>query len=252
MTDTADTETEEPAPSAEAGKRKPRQQRQDLRFRIHEVLESGRSSGRLGLAFEAFLIFLIVSNVAAVTVETMPQFGAAYHKWFNYFEIVSVVVFTVEYMLRLWTAPEDPRFSGNPVRGRLRFALQPYMIIDFFAFAPAYVAFFFPVWSSICAFCVCSACCVCSRWRVIRLRSRHSSMFLSQERRALFGTLLLLLCVMCMSAEFMYIAEGHVQPNVFGTLPDCMYWAIVTLDDGGVTATKCPSRSSAVSSRASR
>lgn len=233
MTDTADTETEEPAPSAGAGKRKPRQQqqRQDLRFRIHEVLESGRSSGRLGLAFEAFLIFLIVSNVAAVTIETMPQFGTAYHKWFNYFEIVSVVVFTVEYMLRLWTAPEDPRFSGNPVRGRLRFALQPYMLIDFFAFAPAYVAFFFPV----------ADLRILRMFRLLRLlkMARYSPAVstlihvLSQERRALFGTLLLLLCVMCMSAEFMYIAEGHVQPNVFGTLPDCMYWAIVTLTTVG-------------------
>jgi voltage-gated potassium channel len=229
LADTEGTKTGEPA--AKSGGRKPRQQEQSLRFRVHEVLESGRSSGALGLAFEALLILLIITNVAAVTIETMPQFGTAYHKWFNYFEIVSVAIFTAEYVLRLWTAPEDPRFSDNPTRARLRFALQPYMVIDFLAFAPAYVALFIPI----------ADLRILRMFRLLRLlkMARYSPAVstlihvLSQERRALFGTLLLLLCVMCMSAEFMYIAEGHVQPNVFGTLPDCMYWAIVTLTTVG-------------------
>jgi voltage-gated potassium channel len=208
-----------------------RQRQQSLRHRFHEVLESGRSAGPLGLAFEAFLILLIVSNVAAVTIETMPRIGSTYHQWFNIFEIVSVIFFTAEYFLRLWAAPEDPRFADNPVRGRLRFVLQPYMIIDFLAFAPAYLALFVPV----------ADLRILRMFRLLRLlkMARYSPAVstlvhvLSQERRALFGTLLLLLCVMCMSAELMYIVEGRVQPAVFGTLPDCMYWAIVTLTTVG-------------------
>jgi voltage-gated potassium channel len=56
---------------------------------------------------------------------------------------------------------------------------------------------------------------------------------LTVERRALFGTVLLALCVMSLSGECMYIIEGEVQPNVFGSLPDCMYWAIITLTTVG-------------------
>ncbi|HEY5239709.1 MAG TPA: cyclic nucleotide-gated ion channel [Rhizomicrobium sp.] len=235
MTDTTQTDDlEEVPPPPEQGKGGGgggRQRRQGARYRVHEIMESGRSSGPLGIAFEAFLILLIVANVAAVTVETVPPIGATYHKWFGYFEIFSVVIFTIEYALRLWTAPEDPRFADNPVRGRLRFALQPYMMIDLLAFAPAYIALFMPV----------ADFRILRMFRLLRLlkMARYSPAVstlvhvLSQERRALFGTLLLLLCVMCMSAEFMYVVEGHVQPTVFGTLPDCMYWAIVTLTTVG-------------------
>jgi voltage-gated potassium channel len=56
---------------------------------------------------------------------------------------------------------------------------------------------------------------------------------LSIERRALFGTLLLLLCITCLCAEGMYVIEGQVQPHVFGNLPSCMYWAIITLTTVG-------------------
>lgn len=233
MTDLNQTdETTQPVPAeAKPGKPAAREIRHGLRYQVHQVLESGRSSGKLGLAFEVFLILLIVSNVAAVTVETMPSIGPAYHRWFNYFEAVSVVIFTIEYFLRLWTAPEDRRFADNPVRGRVRFALQPYMVIDLLAFAPAYLALFVPV----------ADLRILRMFRLLRLlkMARYSPAVstlvhvLSAERRALFGTLLLLLCVMCMSAEMMYLVEGHVQPAVFGTLPDCMYWAIVTLTTVG-------------------
>lgn len=229
------TESEETTQSqpAEPRPRKPgaREIQHGLRHDVHQVLESGRSSGSLGMAFEVFLILLIIGNVAAVTVETIPAIGATYHKWFNYFEIASVVIFTIEYFLRLWTAPEDQRFADNPVRGRVRFALQPYMIIDFLAFAPAFLALFVPV----------ADLRILRMFRLLRLlkMARYSPAVstlmhvLSAERRALFGTLLLLLCVMSMSAELMYLVEGHVQPAVFGTLPDCMYWAIVTLTTVG-------------------
>jgi voltage-gated potassium channel len=234
LTDPAEVETATqslPTTGAGAAKAAARQQRQGWRHRVHEVCESGRSAGPLGLAFEIFLILLIVGNVAAVTIETIPSIGGAYRTWFNAFEIASVSIFTAEYFLRLWTAPEDLRFADNPVRGRLRFALQPYMIIDFLAFAPAYLALFVPV----------ADLRILRMFRLLRLlkMARYSPAVstlvhvLSEERRALFGTLLLLLCVMCMSAEMMYIVEGHVQPAVFGTLPDCMYWAIVTLTTVG-------------------
>jgi voltage-gated potassium channel len=53
------------------------------------------------------------------------------------------------------------------------------------------------------------------------------------ERRALTGTLILLLCVLCLSGELMHLAEGSAQPAAFGTLPDGMYWAVTTLSTVG-------------------
>jgi len=205
--------------------------RTTLRHRIHLILEAGRSSGRLGLLFEIFLIVLIVSNAIAVSLDSIPRFAMAYGRWFQWFEIASVAIFTVEYALRVWTAPEDPRYAGNPFTDRLRYVAQPYMIIDLVAIAPAYIALFVPF----------ADLRILRLFRLFRLLkiARYSPAVstlihvLSLERRALFGTLLLLLCLTCLCAEAMYIIEGQVQPRMFGDLPSCMYWAIITLTTVG-------------------
>jgi voltage-gated potassium channel len=194
-------------------------------------MEAGRGSGPIGLVFEVFLIILITANALAVTLESIPDIGNAYRSAFNVFEMASVVIFSIEYLLRLWTAPEDPRYSGGAVVGRLRMMLHPYMLIDLIAIAPAYAAIFMPTVDLR----------ILRLFRLFRLLkiARYSPAVatlmhvLSAERRALFGTLLLTLCVMSIMAEFMYIIEGRVQPNVFGTLPECMYWAIITLTTVG-------------------
>ena len=205
--------------------------RTGLRHKVHLILEAGRSSGRLGLIFEIFLIVLIIANAIAVNLDSIPRIGAAYARWFQTFELVSVVIFTVEYALRVWTAPEDPRFSERPFADRLRYITQPYMIIDLLAIAPAYIALFVPF----------ADLRILRLFRLFRLLkiARYSPAVstlihvLSLERRALFGTLLLLLCITCLCAEGMYIIEGQVQPHVYGNLPSCMYWAIITLTTVG-------------------
>lgn len=201
------------------------------RHRIHLILEAGRSSGRLGLLFEIFLIVLIVANALAVSFDSIPRFAAAYGRLFQWFEIVSVAIFTVEYALRVWTAPEDPRYAGRPFADRVRYMAQPYMIIDLVAIAPAYIALFVPF----------ADLRILRLFRLFRLLkiARYSPAVstlihvLSLERRALFGTLLLLLCLTCLCAETMYILEGQVQPRAYGDLPSCMYWAIITLTTVG-------------------
>lgn len=202
-----------------------------LRQRVHAIVEAGRSSGPAGMVFEIFLIALIVANAIAVSLDSVPAYATAYGAYFRLFEYGSVAIFTIEYALRVWTAPEDPRFSARPVTDRLRYLAQPYMLIDFLAIAPAYIALFVPF----------ADLRILRLFRLFRLLkiARYSPAVatlihvLSLERRALFGTLLLLLCIMCLCAEGMYILEGQVQPRVFGNLPSCMYWAIITLSTVG-------------------
>jgi voltage-gated potassium channel len=219
--------------SAAAPEKKPKRTYWErLRYRVHLVLEAGRGSGSLGIAFETFLIVLIIANAAAVTVESVPKYGVAYRVYFDWFEVFSVAVFSIEYLLRLWTSVDDPRFAGSgSVMSRLRCMIQPYMLIDIIAIGPAYLALFMPV----------ADLRILRLFRLIRLLkiARYSPAVttlmhvLSVERRALFGTLLLTLCVMALSGECMYLIEGNVQPNVFGSLPDCLYWAIITLTTVG-------------------
>ena len=206
--------------------------RHGLRRRVQFILDSGHAAGTLGAVYEAALVALIVSNVVAVSLETVPAFRDAMPGFFAGFEAVSVALFTIEYAARLWSVPEDPRYARySPLTGRFRYALQPLMVIDFLAIAPAYIALVAPVLDLR----------MLRLFRLLRLLkiARYSPALTTfahvivSERRALLGTLLLLICVMCFSAEAMYLAEASVQPRIFGTVPDSMWWAITTLTTVG-------------------
>ena len=207
----------------------PRPAHPTLRGRLYLILDSGPGAGTAGAIVDGVLVALIVANVLAVTAESVPRWNAAYGHLFDVFESISIGIFTIEYLLRLWVAPEDPRYT-HPIFGRLRYALTPLMIIDFLAFAPAYFTFVPFVDARILRV-----------FRLLRLFKilRYSpammtlAQVISMERRALLGTLVLMLTVMCLSAEVIYLLEGDLQPAKLGTLPDAMWWAVVTLTTTG-------------------
>ncbi len=203
-----------------------------VRHRVYTILESGRDGGLLAGMVQGGLIVLIVTNVVAYVLQTVPAYGRAWGREFDLFEIFSVAVFTVEYGLRLWAAPEDPLVDENrPLGGRLAYAFRPMMVIDFFAIAPAYVQLFVPFFDLRLLRLV----------RLLRLLkiARYSPAMstlahvIASERRALFGTLLLLLCSVVFAGAAMHAAEGAVQPEKFGSIPSAMWWAIATLTTVG-------------------
>lgn len=205
--------------------------RSRLRHRTYLILDASHVAGPAGTLVESVLIGLIIANAIAVTVESVPAYRLQYAFWFDAFEIVSLAVFTVEYLARLWAATEDPRYARSALRGRLRYAVQPLMVVDFLAIAPSIAAFFVPFFDLR----------ILRLFRLLRLLkiARYSPALttfanvIAAERRALIGTLVLLLCVMSFAAEAMHLIEGDVQPQLFGTLPDSMWWAIATLTTVG-------------------
>ncbi len=203
-----------------------------FRRQVYLVLEGGHTGGPVGRIVETFLIILIVLNVAGFTLQSVPSIRQPY--WFDLdlLEVVSVAIFTVEYTLRLWVSVEDPliREMGH-WRGRFGAALKPLMLIDFFAVAPVYFTLFFPVLDLRFLRLV----------RLLRLLkiARYSpalstlGQVIVNERRALFGTLLLMLCATVFAAALMHAVEGAAQPQAFGSIPDSMWWAITTLTTVG-------------------
>ena len=110
------------------------------------MLDGERRHGALLIATDVILIVLILLNVAAVVLETLPGWQVRYGDWFASLEIVSVIVFTIEYVLRIWSCVEDRRHGyRHPVFGRLRYALTPLAVIDLLAVLPFYLAFLVPM-----------------------------------------------------------------------------------------------------------
>ena len=202
-----------------------------LRRRIYEIIEIGRGEDKHSRTFDAFLVTLILANIAAFCAETVPEIESSYGFWFQIFEIFSVAVFTIEYAVRIWTAVEVPFLARlGSVRARLRFALRPLQVIDLIAILPFYLGSLFGVDLRILR--------ALRLFRLFKL-SRYSPAMhtllrvLSTETRSLTGAGLLLLAVLLFSSTGMYFIEGHQQPDKFGSVPLSAYWAMTTLTTVG-------------------
>ncbi len=203
-----------------------------LRRRVYLVLEGGPAHGWLGHLVEVFIVVLIILNIVAFTLQSVPWIEQPY--WFDLgvFEVFSVAVFSIEYMLRLWVSVEDPLIRGKGRwRGRFAAATKPLMVIDFLAVAPVYFTYFFPFLD----LRFLRAIRLLRLLKIARYSPALSTLgrVIVEERRALFGTLLLLVCATVFAAAAMHAVEGAVQPDKFGTIPNSMWWAITTLTTVG-------------------
>ena len=100
--------------------------------------------GNMQKGVDKWLGTLIVANLFSLLFEQVPAVFEPNKHWFHWFDIFSVAVFTVEYLLRLYMAPEDPEFNSKKF-ARLGFVSSPFAIIDFLAVAPFYLQAFLPV-----------------------------------------------------------------------------------------------------------
>ena len=201
------------------------------RRQVYEIVEIGRGDDRASRVFDACIIGLITLNIAAFVAETVPELSAAYGWWFRAFEVFSVVVFTIEYGLRIWTAVEMPFLARMPAwQARLHLATRGYLIIDLLAILPFYLGGLLGLDLRVL--------------RVLRLLrffklSRYSPAMhtllrvLRNERRSLMGAGLLLVAALLLSATGMYYIEGSAQPDKFGSVPHAAYWAMTTLTTVG-------------------
>jgi len=199
----------------------------DLRRRIYEILEPGPVGDRASIVVDRFLVALIVVNLIAVTLESMPVLAARYDVWFTVIEYISLVVFTFEYGLRLWCAVEyAPYRHLSETAMRLRYAASGAGLIDLISVLPFWFAFALPA-----DFRFVLVLRIVRFLKIARYSPAMRSLLdvLHGERRALFGCFVLLVGTALIAAAIMHSVEGHVQPDKLGTIPDAMWWAIVTL-----------------------
>lgn len=202
-----------------------------LRRKIYETIEVGSGDNRVSRLFDVSILTLILLNVAAFVMETVPQYGAAYAAEFEAFNKFSVAVFTIEYLLRLWTAVEVPFLHRYPPwKARLKLAATPALIIDLLAILPYYLQAIMGLDLRILR--------VLRLLRFLKL-SRYSPAMhtlmrvLTNERRSLLGASFLLATALLFASSGIYLIESHAQPDKFGSIPASAWWAIATLTTVG-------------------
>lgn len=202
-----------------------------LKKRLHEILELPVPGDRASVAFDIFMICLIVANVAAIVLETVAALQRSYQEFFFVFEAFSVAVFTLEYVLRVWSCTADVAGGyDRPVAGRIKFMLSPLAIVDFLAFAPFYLSAFFAIDLRILRI-----------FRLLRLLklTRYSPALsiigavIYTQRRALTAALLIMGTALLFSSSVVYVCEHEAQPDVFGSIPEAMWWSVATLTTVG-------------------
>jgi voltage-gated potassium channel len=197
------------------------------RQRVYEVLDHGPVGDRREQYVSRFLIVLVLVNVAAIVFESVPRYEAEYGGLFLGIEIFSLVVFTIEYALRIWVAAEHaPYRHFTPTRARLSYMLSVNGMIDLVSALPFWLAFVVPA-----EFRVILLLRIVRFLKLARYSPAMRSLLeaLYAERRALIGCLFILFGATLVAAAFMHLAERNAQPDKFGTIPDAMWWAIVTL-----------------------
>ncbi len=202
-----------------------------LRRRVYELLEAPGDGDRIASAIEFGIVSLIILNAVAFALETVPEIRAAYGAELFLFEIVSVAIFTVEFLLRLWASVEMSFFQGvAPWRARLRFLRSPAAIIDLLAIVPFYLSMFIAIDARVLR--------VLRLFRLLKL-ARYSPALhalinaIVSEARALAGATLLMAIMLLFAATGIYLLEGAHQPDAFGSVPAAMWWAMATLTTVG-------------------
>lgn len=202
-----------------------------MKQRIYEILEQADPNDRASRLFDLFIITLIVLNVGAVVLETVGSLYASYEAWFKGFELFTVAVFTVEYVLRLWSCTADPRYAA-PLKGRFRFSVTPLALFDLLAILPFWLTLM-QVDARIVRLVR-----ILRLFRLAKL-SRYSLALQTlgrvfvQRREELMVTVVLMSVLLVIASAFMYHAEHEAQPEAFSSIPAAMWWAVATLTTVG-------------------
>jgi voltage-gated potassium channel len=202
-----------------------------IRKRTYDILDPGHSADPLSRAANYVIYSLIFLNVVFIILESVPWICNGWAPWFFGFEVLTVAVFSIEYVLRIWTCVESPRFS-SPVTGRLRYVVSFMALVDLLAILPFYLPFFHSNWlflRSVRFFRL---------FRMLKL-GRYSTAFrllgsvLNAKRAELLATVFIIVVLTILSGTAIYYVENEAQPQVFPDVPSSMFWAIATLTNVG-------------------
>jgi len=212
--------------------------REELRVRVWdllEVTEDPESGATKWDWVDICLLLLILASVLVVILETVEPLQRAYASFFVGFDIFTVGVFTVEYVVRIWACTIDPRYS-HPVSGRIRYVLSFYGTVDALAVLPFYATLLLPLGLLDLRFL-----------RILRLMrfarvlkigrysdalDRLKSVF--RAKKADLGVAFVgVLVALVLASSVMYHVENAAQPEVFSSIPASMWWAVSALTTVG-------------------
>jgi voltage-gated potassium channel len=205
---------------------------QDIKKRIYLLLDPNNKADYSARLVNTFLILMVLINALSFVLLTVKEYQEDYLEVFKDFEIFSVFVFTIEYALRVWTSSLNKEYA-EPRKGVIKYLLSPLALIDLMAILPAYLQFF-----GIIDLRMLGLLRYSRLLRIFKLK-RHVrtlqiiwKVFASKKEEMIIA-LLTILFLLVVFSTLVYIAEHHVQPDKFSSIPATMWWGITTLTTVG-------------------
>lgn len=204
---------------------------QKIKKRTFEIIEYSEKGDLASKIFDFFIVSLIILNIAIIIIDTftIPKELSIVLK---YIELVSVIIFTIEYALRVWTA-DLLRPNLRPFKARLRYVFSFMAMIDLLAILPFYIPYIIPL-----DLRVLRALRIIRLLRLFKLNRYTTALktvgsVFKAKSSELLSSLLVVLILMIISAVLMYNIESRAQPEAFDNAFSSFWWAVATLTTVG-------------------
>jgi len=203
-----------------------------LKYKVHLLLDPSDGGTYLDKLINGFVVSLIIINTLAVIFETVESIYQPYKEVFNFLEVFSVGVFTLEYVLRVWSCTSIKKYK-TPIVGRLKYIMSHGAIIDLLAILPFYLPLFVNYDLRFI--------------RILRLlrffrffklgrylnASRVISNVFRSKKEELVLSFVITMFLIVIASSVMYYAEHDAQPEKFSSIPETMWWSVATLTTVG-------------------
>ena len=202
-----------------------------FRYKIYALVNETPTSGELHHIFDLTIVIWVIVSVLCVIFESVHSINYYLHSEFVILDIMAVAVFSTEYLMRLYSCPENPRYQSW-FTGRLKNATSPTSIIDLLAILPFYLE------SLLHHLFDLRFLRVFRLMRLLKL-ARYSgatqSLFvvLKREWPVMKASVFIMILLVMLAACLGYLFEHEAQPDKFENIPQSIYWAVVTLASVG-------------------
>lgn len=217
-------------------------QARGLRERIYHIVDNEEEQDFASQAFEIFITLLILTSIITIVLESFSHLRVAYGTYFDYFENVTLCIFTVEYLLRVWTADYKYKQTESWSRSAWRFISSGTGIVDLVAISPI----FFHIGglaglitgASNSDFRFIRILKITRLLRIFKMNSFTNSITVvadvfNEKRHDLGITLFVTFVLLLVSSTLMWYVEGEEQPELFPNILASFWWAIATLTTVG-------------------
>jgi len=199
---------------------------------VHSLLHPEIGNTKWDKILNAFIITLIILNVIAVSLETVVAIHEPYAEFFSIFDTISVIIFTIEYILRIWSINHDKKYAHS-LKGRLKYLVSTEALIDLLAILPFYVHVIVGLDLRILR--------LLRLLRFLRLFRLTSYMKSAKIVKNVFKSrasdlklsLVLISILIILASCLVYFAEHSSQPEVFTSIPATFWWAVITVTSVG-------------------